>query len=274
MTTSSKAPAGWDSIAAEYDEVVTPMAMRFAEEVLGRVNVGPEIRLLDVAAGSGALSIPAARLGAQVVATDIASGLIERLKVRARTEGLSNLDARVMDGQSLDLAPDDSFDVSASQFGVNLFPDLARGVSELARVTKPGGTVLIAAFGDPRQVEFIGFFMGAMKATVPTFAPPDFSDAPPTRLADPEKLRHVLTGAGLTDVAIDTTTWRMQLQSGSDLWDVIMSSNPMGRALVANLTNEQRADVTSVLDGMLRDRADGGPTAVLTTPVNIGTGTK
>lgn len=273
MTTSSKAPAGWDSIAAEYDEVVTPMAMRFAEEVLGRVRVGPGIRLLDVAAGSGALSIPAARLGAQVVATDIASGLIERLKMRAHTEGLANLDARVMDGQSLDLAPG-SFDVSASQFGVNLFPDLARGVRELARVTKPGGTVLIAAFGDPRKVEFMGFFMGALKATVPAFTPPDLSNAPPTSLADPEKLRHVLTDAGLTDVAVETITWRMRLRSGSHLWDLIMSSNPMGRGLVANLTDDQRADVKSVLDGLLRERSSNGPTAVLTTPVNIGTGTK
>lgn len=73
--------------------------------------------------------------------------------------------------------------------------------------------MLIAAFGDPRQVEFMGLFMGAMTATVPTFTPPDFSDAPPTRLAEPEKLRHVLAEAELTDVAVETITWRMRLQS-------------------------------------------------------------
>lgn len=273
MTTVRQAPAGWDSIAAEYDEVVTPMAMQFAEELLGRVHVAPGMRMLDVAAGSGALSIPAARRGVQVVATDIASGLIERLRQRAQREGLDNLEGRVMDGQCLDFA-DGAFDVCASQFGVNLFPDLARGVRELVRVTRPGGTVLIAAFGDPRKLEFIGSFMSAMQATVPAFTPPDLSGAPPTRLSDPDQLRQVLTDARLGDVNVETVTWRMPLRSGSHLWDLIMSSNPMGGALVADLTDQQRTEVISALDGMVRERSNGGPTATLTTEVNVGTGTK
>jgi len=59
------------------------------------------MRFLDVAAGTGALSIPAARLGAQVMATDISPAMVKRLNARAREEGLPNLDARVMDGLAL-----------------------------------------------------------------------------------------------------------------------------------------------------------------------------
>lgn len=269
---TAQVPPGWDSIAAEYDEVVTPLAMSFAEELLDRVEVGPGVQFLDVAAGSGALAIPAARRGADLVATDIAAGLIERLRARAQAEGLTKLDARAMDAQSLELE-DDTFDISASQFGINLVPDLARGFGELARVTKPGGRVLIASFGPAPKVEFMGFFFGALKATVPGFTPPDLSDAPPTRLSDPEVFRAVLTDAGLTGVEVETTTWRWDVRSGSHLWDVVLSSNPMGNAMVANLTDEQRTEVKAVLDGMLRERSNGNG-GTINVAVNVGVATK
>jgi ubiquinone/menaquinone biosynthesis C-methylase UbiE len=128
----------WEKIAAGFDEFATPLTIHLSEEALRKVGLRSGMRFLDVAAGSGALSIPAARLGAQVLATDLAPTMIELLNERAREEGLSNLEGRVMDGQALDLE-DDTFDISGSQNGVSLFPDLKRGLRELVRVTKPGG---------------------------------------------------------------------------------------------------------------------------------------
>src|SRR3712207_1125100 len=113
----------WDEIAAGYDECVTPTHMWLANEALRLAGLRPGMRLLDVAPGSGALSIPAARLGALVLAADLSPNMVERLKARAREEGLSNVEARVMDGHALELE-DDTFDISGSQFGVMLFPDL------------------------------------------------------------------------------------------------------------------------------------------------------
>ena len=126
--------------------------MWLANEALRRAGV-PGMRFLDVACGSGALSIPAARLGARVTGTDLSPSMVERLTARALAEGLPNLEGRVMDGHALDLE-DDSFDASGSQFGVMLFPDLPRGLSELARVTRWGGRVVIVAYGPPGEVEF------------------------------------------------------------------------------------------------------------------------
>jgi ubiquinone/menaquinone biosynthesis C-methylase UbiE len=90
------------------------------------------MRFLDVAAGSGALSIPAARLGTQVLSVDFAPVMVERLNARAREEGLSGLEAYVMDGHALELE-DGTFDISGSQNGVSLFPDLRRGCVRWAR---------------------------------------------------------------------------------------------------------------------------------------------
>ena len=67
MTTLEQIRNAWDSIAAGYDEFVTPSGgWALPEDALRRVGLRPGMRFLDVAAGSGALSIPAARLGAQV----------------------------------------------------------------------------------------------------------------------------------------------------------------------------------------------------------------
>lgn len=264
----------WDRISPGFDRFATPLTMRLGEEALRRVEVRAGTTLLDVAAGSGALCIPAARLGARVVATDVSPGMIERLKVRAREEGLDGLDARVMDGHALDLE-DDTFDVAGSQNGVSLFPDLDRGLAEMVRVTRPGGRVLIVAFGPLPKAEFLTFFLSAMRATIPDFTgPPMDPPSLPFQAADPAELRRRMIKAGLQGVRVETITWDAEFRSGAHLWDVATSSNPMGAAVVADLTEDRRAKVREVLDGMLRERSGGGSAAVLHADVNVAIGTK
>jgi ubiquinone/menaquinone biosynthesis C-methylase UbiE len=263
----------WDRIAVDFDRFATPLHIRLSEDALDRVGLRRGMRFLDVAAGSGSLSIPAARLGARVVATDIAPTMIERLAARARGEGLSNLEARVMDGHALDLE-DDSFDVSGSQFGIMLFPDLPRGLRELVRVTRPAGRAMMITFGPPETVEFMGFFLAAVTAVVPGFTGLPTDPPPlPFQVADREVLRRKLADAGLKNIRVDTVDHDMEIRSGKHLWDLVTHSNPIGAQMVAGLTPEQRTTVHQVLDGMLRERS-GGRTAILHNEVNIAIGTK
>ncbi len=267
--------AAWDQIAAGYDEFVTPTHVWLGNEGLRRAGLRPGMRFLDVAAGSGALSLPAARLGAQVLATDLSPAMRERLKARARQEGL-DIETRVMDGQALDLA-DNTFDLAGSQFGVMLFPDMPRGIREMARVIKPGGRVLMNVYGDPRRIEFFGFFVGAIQVAVPGFTGPPMDPPPlPFQLQDPERLRQELAKAGLNDLRVETITEQLEFQSGLQLWAWLTNSNPIPRMILAelNLTEEQRSVVQQALEKMVRERSGGSGLAVLTNPVHIGVGTK
>lgn len=264
----------WNALAAGYDRYVAPTEVPLANEALDLAGLKPGHRFLDVAAGTGGLSLPAARLGAKVVATDWSPAMIERFEARVHQEGLSDATGRVMDAHGLELE-DDSFDVTASQFGVMLVPDQPRALREMVRVTKPRGRVLLIAYGSPAKIEFLGFFIGALQAVVPDFAGlPD--DPPPLefQVSDSDVLRRRLIDAGLTDVRVKTSEERLEFRSGQQMWDWVLNSNPIAGMLVADLSEEQRATMRQVLDGMLRERAGAGNRATLTSPVNIGIGTK
>jgi ubiquinone/menaquinone biosynthesis C-methylase UbiE len=265
----------WDAIAAGYDRTNTPSQMWLGDEGLRRAEVAPGMRFLDVAAGSGALSIPAARLGAEVLATDLSPAMLALLERRARHEGL-HVQTRIMDGHALELA-DESFDVAGSQFGVMLFPDMPQGISELARVIKPGGRVLMTAYADPHEIEFLSIFIRAVGAVVPTFEGPPAEPAPlPFQLQDPERLRQELTNAGLQHVNVETVTECTTFNSGEHFWDWLVHSNPIVGTILEELglTAGQTAAVKQTLDGIIDERAAATGAAVLTAPVNIGTGTK
>lgn len=269
------APAeAWDAIAALYDKHVAPGESELAMAGLRLTGLQAGDSFLDIAAGPGGLSLPAARLGAKVLATDWSPKMIEQLNARARAEGL-DAEGRVMDCHALDL-PDDSFDVTGSAFGVMLVPDQAQALREMVRVTKPGGRVLLIAYGDPAEFEAFHFFISAVQAVAPTFeGPADDEPLLEFQVADPDVLRQRLVDAGLRDVIVDTSTQeRITVRSGQQLWDWTIGSNPVPGELVAELTDQQRADIIRVLDGMIRESAGGTGQAVLTAPLNIGVGTK
>ena len=263
----------WDAIAVGYDRHVAPQETELANEALRLVGLQRGERFLDVAAGTGGLGLPAARLGANVLATDWSPAMIERFDERARAEGLA-AEGRVMDCHALDL-PDDAFDVVGSQFGVMLVPDQPRALLEMARVTRPGGRVLVIAYGEPAELEFLPVFLGALTAVVPEF--PGLPDDPPPlefQVSDPAVLRRRLTDAGLRDVRIERSAERPAFASGQELWDWCLYGNPIPGMLVADLAEEQRATIRRVLDGMVRERAGADGRATLTNAVNIGIGTR
>jgi pimeloyl-ACP methyl ester carboxylesterase/ubiquinone/menaquinone biosynthesis C-methylase UbiE len=267
--------AAWDRIAPGYDRTNTLTQMWLGGEGLRRAGLREGMRFLDVAAGSGALSIPAARLGARVLATDQSPVMLELLRARARKEGL-DIETRVMDGHRLELA-DNSFDIVGSQFGVMLFADMPKGIREMVRVAKPRARVLLLAYGDPLRIEFLDFLIHAVRSVRPNFDGPPMD--PPLRefqLADPERLRRELAGAGLKGIRIETVTETTEFQGGSELWDWVVWSNPIVETVLGrlNLTNDETDMIAQALETAVRSRAGSGGAAKLTHPINIGIGTK
>ncbi|HEX5091356.1 MAG TPA: class I SAM-dependent methyltransferase [Burkholderiales bacterium] len=129
--------------------------MRESGEALVRaIGVKPGERVLDLGSGDGTTALPAAQLGADVLAVDIAANLVRAGQARARQAGLANLSFQEGDASALDALEDASFDLSVSIFGAMFAPrpfDVAR---ELVRVTRRGGRIVMGNWipGDPTLV--------------------------------------------------------------------------------------------------------------------------
>lgn len=264
----------WDQVAEGFDELVTPINMGSGEKALGLVELGAGKRLLDVAAGSGAISLPAARAGADVLATDISPDMVGRLQARAKKAGLSNLTARVMDGTNLEVE-DDAFDVSASQHGVTLFPEMDRGLAEMTRVTKSGGQILVVTFGPLDEAGFVAIFLDAVRTAVPQAPVPTSQDPPlPFQASDPGELTRRLEAAGLEQVHVETVVEEASFASPKKYWSTLVNSNPIGAQLDGLLNADQRARALEVVEAAFQDQPapDGG--GLVSSKILVGVGTK
>ena len=130
-------------------------SMRESGEALVRhigVRRGQEV--LDLGCGDGTTALPAAQVGANVLGVDIARNLVEAGNRRAAALGLTNCRFQQGDATNLELIPDRAFDIVVSIFGAMFAPrpfDVAR---EMARVTRPGGRIVMGNWipNDPTLV--------------------------------------------------------------------------------------------------------------------------
>ncbi|MGH9730437.1 MAG: class I SAM-dependent methyltransferase [Candidatus Acidiferrales bacterium] len=115
---------------------------REAEGFVSRLGLKPGMNLLDVACGTGNVSIPAARTGADVTGVDIAPNLLQQARTRAEPEGLK---IEFIEGDAEKLPQEASqFDVVTSMFGAMFAPRPDVVASELMRVCRPGGLIAMA----------------------------------------------------------------------------------------------------------------------------------
>jgi ubiquinone/menaquinone biosynthesis C-methylase UbiE len=177
-------------MAGDFGEVAKH-AQAAADAFMARRAVRPGMRVLDVACGTGNLSIPAARAGADVTGVDIAPNLVAGARARAEAEHLT-IAFDEGDAEALPYA-DGSFDLVVSMFGAMFAPRPERVASELARVVRPGGEVAMANW-TPRS------FIGEMFKVTARHVPPPAGLTPPVRWGDETTVRERFRAVGIDHV--------------------------------------------------------------------------
>lgn len=122
--------------------------------LVSKLGITNGMKVLDLGCGDGTTAIPSARLGADVTGVDIASNLVAAGQQRAAAENLSNCTFQEGDATDLKDLLDETFDLSVSIFGAMFAPKPMEVASELVRVTKPGGRIVMGNWipGDPTLV--------------------------------------------------------------------------------------------------------------------------
>ncbi len=226
-------PEGWSTGAAVYHDQFEPFTVAYSQSALAMLQLAPGNRVLDVAAGSGAFTILAAQAGAAVTAIDFAPGMVELLERRLAAESLAGTTFE-MDGQQLTFESD-SFDAACSMFGLMFFPDAARGVTELCRVTRTGGPILVGTW------DVDGFGMGrlvrsAIQSVVPELPEP----SPPgwAPLGTQQGLADLLEHAGLADVEVHPVAHAWQFDDAREFFRRLPDWSPPMKPLLSSLPAE------------------------------------
>ena len=163
--------AMWAS--GDYPSMVETFLLPLGPRLVEACGIGPGMRVLDVAAGTGNASIPAAQQGASVTASDLTPELLEAGRRRAEAEG-ATLDWVEADAEHLPF-DDESFDVVMSSIGAMFAPHHQDVADELVRVCRPGGTIGMLNWTPEGMI-------GALFRTMGPFAPPPPPGAQPPPL--------------------------------------------------------------------------------------------
>jgi SAM-dependent methyltransferase len=153
--------AMWAS--GDYPDMVETFLLPLGPTLVEACGIGPGSVVLDVAAGTGNASIPAAKAGAQVIASDLTPELLDAGRARAESEGLT-LEWVQADAEHLPFE-DASFDVVMSSIGAMFAPHHQEVADELVRVCRPGGAIGMLNWTPEGMI-------GALFRTMGPFAPP------------------------------------------------------------------------------------------------------
>jgi ubiquinone/menaquinone biosynthesis C-methylase UbiE len=147
------------------------------EALVASLDIQPPLRVLDLGCGDGTTAVPLARLGAEVVGIDIASNLVEAGNRRASQERVHNLKFQEGDACNLQGVANHSFDLTLSIFGAMFAPKPFDVASEMVRVTKPGGRIVMGNW-IPNDPTFVAQVLKISSSFVPP--PPEGFVSPMT----------------------------------------------------------------------------------------------
>jgi SAM-dependent methyltransferase len=228
-----------------YDAVATEVIADLGPILVEAAGIGPGDRVLDVAAGSGNVAVPAARAGAEVVASDLTPELLEVGRRRAEEAGVA-LSWEVGDAEALPYA-DGTFDAVLSCVGVMFAPHHQAAADELVRVCRPGGTIGLIAWTPAG-------FIGQMFATMKPYAPPPPPGASPPPLWGSEDHVRALLGDRVEQVTAEVRTLPVTRFDPPEAFRDYFKTN-YGPTIAAYRFNADDPEKVAALDRDLADLA-------------------
>ena len=156
--------------SGDYPSMVETFLLPLGPTLVEAAGIGSGDRVLDVAAGTGNASIPAAATGATVTASDLTPELFDAGRARAESEGVS-LDWVEADAENLPFE-DETFDVVMSSIGVMFAPHHQEAADQLVRVCKPGGTIALMSWTPEGMIGKLFKTMGPFAPAPPPGASP------------------------------------------------------------------------------------------------------
>jgi ubiquinone/menaquinone biosynthesis C-methylase UbiE len=224
----------------------------------------PGQTILEIAAGTGDLGFHVAeRVGQEgrVISTDFAPEMVDVARRFGEARGLTNVEYRVLDAESMDL-DDDSVDGAVCRWGYMLMADPAAALRETRRVLRDGCPLAFAVWRTPDRNPWAavpGMTLvqrGHMPAPEPG-APGIFA------LGEPDRIRELVTAAGFGEPELEEIAFEFRYADFDDLWDALVRiAGPLARVVNALPDDERQATRAAIEENVAPYRnAEGSYTA-------------
>jgi SAM-dependent methyltransferase len=251
----------WDRFSANWDEereYLWAKTRPVSERLVERLDPSPGDNVLELAGGTGETGfLIAERVGdkGRVIATDFAPGMVEVARRRGEKLGLTNLEHRVLDAEKMDL-DDSSVDGVAARFGYMLMADPAAALAETRRVLRDGGWLAFAVWAAPEQNPWAA--IPGMVLVESGYMPPPEPGAPGIfAMADPDRIRELVTGAGFGEPSIDQVPVEWGYADAAEHWEKTNRlAAPIAEAVSA-LSDDERDRVRTTVAERIEELLDG-----------------
>jgi len=241
----------WHRFSANWDEereYLWSKTRPVSERLVERLDPSPGDTVLELAAGTGETGfLISERVGedGRVIATDFAPGMVEVAGRRGEELGVTNLEHRVLDAEKMDL-DDSSVDGVAARFGYMLMADPAAALAETRRVLREGGRLAFAVWAAPEQNPWAAI-PGMVLVEAGHLPPPEPGAPGIFAMADPDRIRELVTGAGFGEPSIDQVPVEWGYVDAAEHWEK---------------TNKLAAPIAEAVNGLSAEERDRVRTTV------------
>jgi SAM-dependent methyltransferase len=248
--------AGWERAREQREKVAKPVTDWLVRELAPK----PGDTVLELAAGQGDVGFAAAPLlgdGGRLIASDFSPAMIEIARRRAEGLGLTNVEFRELDAESIDLE-DDVVDGVLCRWGYMLMPNPAAALAETRRVLRPGGRLALAVWGSADRNPW-NSAAGRVLTAHGYLPSPQPGEPGMFVLGDEEELRGLVVGAGFTSVRTEEVAVRNTYPSVEDYIREAAEMGGMFSRAWAEAPEDERAKMTEELRAAFAPYAvDGG----------------
>ena len=225
---------GWDRAAAHYERFWAAQLQPARDALLVSAALRLGERVLDVACGTGLVTLRAAELvgttGA-VVGTDLSETMVQTTRAEAALRGI-DVQVLHMNAERLEF-PEASFDIALCALGLMYVPDPRRALAEMLRVVKPGGRVVASVWGARRECGWAEIFPIVESRTASDVCPLFFQLGTGSALAD------TMTAQGLVGVETERLSTVLRYASDDEAIGAAFAGGPVALAY-SRFSNEVR----------------------------------
>jgi ubiquinone/menaquinone biosynthesis C-methylase UbiE len=217
---------GWDRAVEHYEHSWSRQLAPAQELLLEMAEPQPGEHVLDVACGTGLVTLPAARAvgpEGRLVATDISEGMVGACRAAAQNAGLNWVEFARLGAENLDL-PEGSFDVILCALGLMYVPDPTLAMRQMWRASKPGGRAAVAVWGARKSCGWAGIFP-VVDERVNTQVCPLFFD-----LGTGDAMADTLSAAGFEDIISRRISTVLEYESTDEALGAAFAGGPVAMA--------------------------------------------